>query len=152
MLPILQVVFDARCLVCLLLIAGLVGCGDGRPSRSPVSGLIKIDGAPLKEGSIGFKPVAGGRAARGRIEAGRYTVTTYTKGDGLPDGEYFVTVEAFEALSETKVRWLAPKRYSVRKTADLRATIKEETDSLDFDLTWKDSGSGHDAPWVESLN
>jgi hypothetical protein len=30
----------------------IVGCGDGRPARFPVSGTVTIDGAPVTHGSI----------------------------------------------------------------------------------------------------
>lgn len=139
-------------LLILSLLTGLVGCGDGRPTRVPVSGKVTIDGKPLKVGSVKFFPAEGGRqAGAGLSEEGRYSVVMYEKNDGLPVGEYNVTITSTEPVSDTKIRWLIPKRFSERKTSKLKIEISEETDSLDFDLSWEKSESKHKSPWVESF-
>lgn len=124
-----------------------VGCNDGLPRRVPVSGKVTIDGEPLTSGSIRFKP-SEGRVATGSIGSdGSYLLSTYEPGDGCVPGTYCVTVHAFEDLSDTTRRWLAPKNYAMPKSSGLTATIDQPTDSLDFELTW----GGQKGPFVERL-
>lgn len=139
------------CLVLLsLLLVSSIGCGDGRPGRVPVSGKITIDGKPVPFGAVQFKPVGGGRTAGGPLNAqGEYSVSMYELNDGLPPGSYMVSVKSDQTVSDSAVRWLVPKRFSKPKTSGLTADIQDEVESLDYDLSWGDSDSGHDKPWVE---
>lgn len=89
----------------------LIGCGDSRPKAIPVSGKVTYKGKevpvgalvvfhptdPAREKQIGGKPF-------GKVgDDGTFTLTTYTTGDGAPEGEYGVTVEwRPPAQSETK--------------------------------------------------
>jgi len=73
----------------------------------------------------------------------------YELNDGLPPGSYMVSVKSDQTVSDSAVRWLVPKRFSKPKTSGLTADIQDEVDSLDYDLSWGDSDSGHDKPWVE---
>jgi hypothetical protein len=102
----------------------------------PISGTVTIDGKPLAHGSILFKP-ASGRTAGGSLDSqGRYFLTCYEKGDGTAPGEYVVAISATEQLGETAVRWHAPRKYSDPKTSELKATVDEPRDDLNFELKW----------------
>lgn len=117
-------------------VAICVGCGDGRPTRVPVSGQVTIDGQPLQFGSILFT-IAGGRPAGGSIgKDGRYKLTSYEPGDGAMVGEYTVAITGNEALGETAARWHAPKKYKDAATSGLTATVEGPRDDLNFELTW----------------
>ena len=50
---------------CALILAA-TGCGDGRPERVPVAGVVLIDGEPLTSGNIKFVP-KDGRPSAGKI-------------------------------------------------------------------------------------
>lgn len=131
----------------LLFCVGLaiVGCDDGRPQRVPVSGAVMIDGQPLDYGFVRFIPEKG-RLATGRLDdQGRFTLTTYEKGDGVAPGTHRVEIVAEEPLSETRSRWHAPKKYAHWRASGLTETIEGPTDDLRIDITW---GSG--APFVEN--
>lgn len=115
---------------------GLLGCGDGRPTRVPIAGKVSVDGQPLKFGVIVFQP-ATGRASSGRLDGeGRYVLSTYDRGDGAIAGEYVVTISGNEQLSETSRRWHAPKKYSNPAESGLTATVEDPRDDLNFELTW----------------
>jgi hypothetical protein len=136
-----------RAVFCLLI--GLspltVGCSDGRPERVPVSGVVKIDGVPLTQGSITFLPTKG-RVSFGQLDdQGRFELMTYEPGDGAPLGMSKVAVAGRESLSETQARWLAPKKYSEHATSELEVDITGPTDDLVIDLTW-DGGK----PFIET--
>lgn len=120
----------------LVVILTALGCGDGRPDRVPISGVVTIDGQPLAHGSILFKP-ANGRSAGGALDSqGRYFLTYYEKGDGAVPGEYTVAVSANEQLGETAMRWHAPRKYSNPETSELKATVDEPREDLNFELKW----------------
>ena len=125
---------------CLL----LSGCGDGRPSRVKVSGNVTIDGKPVT-GGIQFFPSAGGRRGGGTIKDGRYTAMMYTPDDGLPTGDYRIAIISNQDVNELTVRWLIPEKYADIETSQLTASITEETDAMNFEVTWE--GDEHGEPY-----
>lgn len=138
--------FGALLVIGLLIFA--VGCGDGRPTRVPVSGKVTIDGKPLEYGSIAFLASSGGRPGGSSLgKDGSYAVTMYTSKDGLIPGKYKVTVSGVDWFSDKAGRWHAPKRYKDPETSGLTKEITVETDQLNIDLTWE--GDEHSEPWVE---
>ena len=144
--------FTLSYLIVFVSLLCVVGCGDGRPTRVPVSGQVTIDGKPLTEGTIQFYPVAGGRQSGTSIgEDGRFVLTTFEQGDGIPVGDYSVAIMANKIISNTQVKWLVPKRYADKKTANISATIDSETDQMNIKLTWEDSGSSHKEPYIEKM-
>ncbi len=129
-----------------LLVAALLlsGCSDGRPRRVPVSGLVTIDGKPLKAGFVRVIP-DDARPSTGQIDAeGRFRLTTFDQLDGCVTGTHRVEVVAFDTVSPTALRWLAPPKYRDSTTSGLTATIDGPTDSLAIELSW-DGGK----PFVE---
>jgi hypothetical protein len=134
---------------CLLVlgIAVIAGCNGSQLERVPVSGRVLIDGKPLKFGYVRFFP-EGARASGGRLdEEGRFVLTSKQKGDGVVLGTHSVAISAGESISDTQVRWHAPKKYNSPKASGLEFTISEPTDSLEILLTW-DGGK----PFVETRN
>ena len=123
-------------LAVVLLATLLVGCGDGRPSRVPVSGQVLIDGKPLTLGSIRFIP-SDSRASQGALDDnGRFTLNCYEKADGVVIGTHTVTVLACKPLSRTLVRWHAPKKYADATTSDIKQEISKPENDLTINLTW----------------
>ena len=119
------------------------GCGDGRPSRVPVSGQVLIDGKPLKYGTIKFIPT-GHRASQGKLdENGRFTLSCYGNNDGAVIGKHRVEVTSFEMVKPTLMRWQAPKKYQDQATSELTQEITGPTDSVVINLTW-DGGKPFD--------
>src|SRR5262245_55214317 len=54
---------------------GLGGCGDANMKVAPVSGMVTLDGAPLRSASVTFQPKDGGRPSFGVTnDQGRYTL------------------------------------------------------------------------------
>jgi hypothetical protein len=124
-----------------------LGCGDGRPTRVPVAGRVTIDGQPVTRGAISFMPVNGPRPAGGQLDSeGKFVLTLYEKGDGVPEGKYRVAVTGVEYIGETAQKWHAPKRYSSVETSELKVNIDGPQEDLVIDLTW-DGGK----PFVEKL-
>jgi hypothetical protein len=124
----------------LLLIAA--GCGRPGPRPVPVSGQVLLDNRPLTDGFVRVLPETG-RAAIGRIaNDGRFTLTTFDKGDGCLPGTHPVEVvgrtmtggEDSPGGSGSNA-WLAPKKYADFKTSGLSVQIDGPTDSLKIALS-----------------
>jgi hypothetical protein len=141
----------------------LSGCGDdtGLGKRYPVYGTVTYKDAPVESGRISFVPAdakhENQRAAAGEIKNGSYTLTTATDGDGALPGDYFVTVvskliddskvkETIQkhggggrqedvARAAAKAKDLIPGKYQLPETSKLKATVKEESNKLNFSLT-----------------
>jgi hypothetical protein len=125
---------------CLILwLVTLFGCGDGRPKRVPVSGKVLIDGQPLSYGIVRFVP-ADDRPSAGILDQdGHFTLTCYEQSDGAVVGNHQVAVSADERLSESRVRWHAPKKYSDYKLSGLRQEILDTNNDVTINLTWDGS-------------
>jgi hypothetical protein len=112
------------------------GCGDGRPSRVPVSGQVLIDGQPLKCGTVRFIP-SGHRASQGEVDkSGRFTLSCYATNDGAVVGTHRVEVAAFKMVKPTLMHWEAPKKYQDQTTSGLTQEITGPTDNVVIKLTW----------------
>jgi hypothetical protein len=126
-----------RSTILLTMLVLSAGCNDGKPTRVPVSGKVLIDGKPVPLGSIIFAP-QGARASGGAIDKdGHFVLTCYEHGDGAVLGAHRVSVTAAQHLSETAIRWEAPKDYADFKTSGLNVTVDSPTDQVVINLTWK---------------
>jgi hypothetical protein len=129
-----------------LAVTAMLGCGDGRPPRTAVSGQVLIDGKPLSYGYVRFVP-RNGRPAGGRLdEQGRFTLSSYGVNDGIVLGEHRVEVDGSESLSATKRKWHAPKKYFRYRTSGLTQEITGPTDSLVINISWNGG-----KPFVETV-
>ena len=130
----------ARCALAswaVLPLAMACGCGDARPERVPVSGRVLIDGQPLEFGTVRFISPKHRPAGAKLEKGGQFSLSTYELGDGCVLGEHAVTVMGMEQVNKRTRRWHAPKKYCAPSTSELTANITEETDALEFNLTWE---------------
>lgn len=119
-----------------------VGCGGTYDSY--VSGVVSLDGSPLPRGTISYNPTQPGPASYGVIRSdGSYSVNTGRE-EGLPSGEYIVTVVAKEpSIDENPGSGLPPKAgknitppwYRSKKTSDLKVTLESGSNTIDLELT-----------------
>jgi hypothetical protein len=142
-------------------LAVVLGCGDdtGLGKRYPVSGSVTYKGEPVKAGRITFIPASkeNQREASGTIQDGSYKLTTASPDDGALPGEYKVTVVSQQvddtkvvetitkyggggrqqdiAKAQAKAKNLIPAKYQLADTSDLKATVAEHSNTLDFNLT-----------------
>jgi len=91
---------------------------------NPTYRVATLDGNPLPRGTVAFNPQGLGPSAYGRIESnGEYAIHTGRE-EGLPPGQYLLTVVANEAPTEegTVVRhWQANR--SRRRGIDQRKPL-----------------------------
>jgi hypothetical protein len=135
-----------RALVLLLVAAVDAGCSrspvPNRKAVIPVSGKLLASGKPAAGAVVCFHPVndPGPRALRSNAKVeqdGAFVVTTYAKGDGVPEGEYVVTVYWADLTKgppkgdDEDLTDLPPDllqgRFARRETSKLRAKITGES-------------------------
>lgn len=120
-----------------LLLIAVVGCGEKRPVRVPVSGQVLIDGKPLTFGDIMFVP-EGGRASQSSIDKeGRFTLNCYETNDGALIANHRVSITAAEPITPQKMRWRAPKKFADIRTSGISQQITEPMDNLIIKISWE---------------
>jgi hypothetical protein len=130
-------VVPALLCACAFVFAG--GCGEdtkGRVATIPVTGTVKVAGEPLKKGTITFVPVSGTNTASGEIQGGAYSLTTYSKGDGAPPGDYRVSISAWlkePEMGKPAERAIAEKYFNA-EASGLTATVSKQSQKIDFNL------------------
>lgn len=138
--------------VLTLLTFSLSGCGgnSNRPKTAKVTGKVTYEGKPIETGSLLFVPVGGGSSAQGNIAAdGTYTLGTFTETDGAILGNFKVMITAWTqpkggpGLPEDAIRGdagpisLIPEIYGDLEKSGLTATVKDEKNTINFDLEKK---------------
>jgi hypothetical protein len=142
-----------RYFLALIMMACVVGCGG--PYDASVSGVVMLDSKAVPCGTVTFNPIASGPAPLARIdEDGSYTVYT-GRAEGLPSGEYQVTVTANEppAMMQSPTggpppdgKPITPEWYRSKSTSGLRVNVTPGRNTIDLDLStkpptgWKSGG------------
>lgn len=119
-----------------------------RKATHPVKGKVTFDGAPAANAHVIFwlpdaKDKEGKKATRvtdSFVDAdGAFTTSTYIANDGLPEGEYRVTVTKRDPFFEPSGRLgknSYPEKYASHTTSGLTAKIKSGApNELTFELT-----------------
>jgi hypothetical protein len=140
------VVCVGRSSILVVMVVLVAGCGDGKPTRVPISGKVLIDGKPLAMGSIVYVP-QGARPSGSAIDKeGHFVLTCYQHGDGAVLGAHRVSVTAAQNIGETAIRWETPKMYADITTSGLIENVDGPADDVVINLTWKGG-----KPFVERL-
>lgn len=120
----------------------LAGCGG--TYNASVSGLATLDGSPLPSGSVAFIPSQAGPSSYAAImNDGTYVVNTGRE-EGLPAGEYTVTVVAREdsiedksgrGLPPTPGKQITPDWYTSKGSSPLKFTVGSGSNEINLELT-----------------
>jgi hypothetical protein len=123
---------------------GVVTAGCGGAYNAKVGGNVTLDGSPVPTGTVSFLPTAGGPPAYARIDSsGNYTVRTGRE-EGLPAGEYAVSVVANEppAVKATAQggppppgKAITPPWYRSQETSGLKFTVSPGKNVIDLELS-----------------
>ncbi|MBA4062790.1 MAG: hypothetical protein C0501_03620 [Isosphaera sp.] len=134
------------------LTAGCSSAPGDRPKTVPVRGLVTYKGEPLAGARVNFFNPAANRSAIGETGPdGRFTLTTFEKGDGAVPGPQQVTVRKIEVIDRSKPgydyvekgetapppeeKWHTPKRYGSAAESGLSAVVTEAgPNDFTFDL------------------
>jgi hypothetical protein len=124
-----------------LLSIGFAGCTNAPPDfqPTPVSGKVLHKGQPLAEATVTFHPM-GGLPPSNPLNAitdedGRFRMTFRQENDGVPPGEYAVTIvlRARRQDGDDQVRNgknLLPPRYADPDTSGLLVTVRPGENNL----------------------
>jgi hypothetical protein len=132
-----------------LFVATVLASGCGKPGTVPTAqatGVVKLNGQPLKGVIVGFVPEHG-RPGQGTTDAsGRFAISTFTSQDGAVAGKHKVVVaEPPKAAPGSKVEEEAaaakgggsrvPAEYSDAAKTPLEATVAMNAkNEFEFDL------------------
>lgn len=150
-------IFSPLLVSCVLLTLGLTGCGPGsgadKTPLAPVSGTVKLDGAPAADVGVMFFPVGstpGSRTYYGSTDqSGRYELSAGGAQKGAPVGEYKVTCSKFlkpdgspfksdgQSPELAGAKESIPPRYSDQSQTELKATVKDGGATIDLELKSK---------------
>jgi hypothetical protein len=120
------------------LVAGVAGCGDGKPSQpvGTVSGKVQFSGKPVETGVVNFESLKTGAAAQATISDGEFEVPV-----PVPLGQYKVTVSPPPEAPPVPGKKVPPPRaadipvrYQTQKTSNLSAEVKEGSNEFTFEL------------------
>jgi hypothetical protein len=126
----------------LLLPLFLLGCDAGN-GRIGLEGTVTLDGTPLDEGNIAFRPLPGtkGPTAGGSIKNGKYSVRS---DEGLFPGSYRVDITASRKTGKKtkdllmnmmidELEQFLPAKYNTK--SELTAEVTDRgTNHINFDL------------------
>jgi hypothetical protein len=126
-------------------IATIGGCGDGRPARVAVSGVVLIDGQPLTRGFVKFVPTNGRPSVGAIAEDGKFVLTCFDGSDGAIPGVHRVQVSSNRIISNTKIEWYAPSKYADFRTSEIEIEVLEPVDNLTIEL----KSGGRKLPYIE---
>jgi len=146
----------ARYFLCFALLALLIAvpaCGKKTLKTENVTGVVTLDGSPLKDCTVTFVPAEGssGVQSYGKTNAsGEYKLQTMqgAADAGTTPGEYKVSFKCFETIEtgtttdddgvevpETESRSLLPEKYEDSKTSGFSASVVKGSNTFNFDLT-----------------
>jgi len=131
----------------------MAGCAEGtkHPPTHPVKGSITLDGKPLAGALVSFIPASGQQPANGTTDAsGGYTLTSFTRGDGIMVGDYRVVVTKFPPTAGSgsgegeyvpptgemqPPKNELPAKYAAPETSGFTASVVAGGGTFDFALT-----------------
>lgn len=141
------------------IVLGCSGDESGLGRRYKVTGKIMYKGAPVSKGTVSFAPTKPappeGRAASSEITDGNYSLQTTGDNDGALPGEYKVSIVALDIDLKSAAanpegiihqgdpahqkaikggKSLIPTKYNLPDTSNLTATVKAESNQINFDL------------------
>jgi hypothetical protein len=153
---------SCRCLLSTFVVAfalsAVIGCGgsDHLP-LAPVTGTVMLDGQPLPEGRILFRPDAG-RAGRGKVENGVIVqAATYGINDGLVLGRHKIAIqpipEVERVAASTATGSSADGETKVPRPSYIQGLREQQAKAAEIPVKYQDvDGSGLTAEITEDGN
>lgn len=131
----------------VFVIAFMAGCGEGGPHLVAVKGKVTLDGKPVPSAIVTFNPTgAGGSNSLGKTDSdGNYRLEFSQDKQGALVGEYAVEIVTKKiskadlpddgSVVDQSNFVEIPVKY--RKRGALSATVKDQSNTIDFELTSK---------------
>jgi len=134
------------CGLVLFILMGWVGCGESNPLSGqtlyPVKGKVLLpDGKPLTSGQVVFLATKSTITSTANIEGDGGFTFKGTSGDGLPEGEYKVRIDAGSSGSAVKGPRGAPQgkllfdgKFADEDSSGLTATVTTDETKNNFEF------------------
>ncbi len=125
------------CILSLMLLLAVTGCGGDALNRGSVGGKVTLDGTPVAQGTVIFTPVDGtkGPIAMAQIVNGEYSIDK----DAPVVGKHLVKIQGFrdtdkkDELGRVVGEQFIPAKYNDNTT--LKVDIAQGENACDFPLT-----------------
>ncbi|QDT98065.1 carboxypeptidase regulatory-like domain-containing protein [Gimesia aquarii] len=131
----------------LIVLVSLSGCmGDGSepiPELAEVTGVITLDGKPIKAANVTFEPESAGENGRRRASSGTtekdgtYKLQYNPNALGATLGKHKVTIMKMSDNPDEAGKHLVPPKYNDSSTSGLTAEVTQGENKFDFDLKSK---------------
>ena len=142
-------------IACSLSLAALAGCQTSDSGNHPpvlkASGTVLYQGKPVEGADVTFNNTAAKSTGMGKTDsAGRFTLSTFAKNDGVVPGKQLVAIRRVEVIDKTpkdvdvsaggkalppEIRWIVPEKYSNVTQSGLTADVTEGgANDFTFDL------------------
>jgi hypothetical protein len=112
------------------------GCGGSSgPELAAVTGVVKLDGAPLADARVEFIPKDGRPAVALTDASGAYELTYNADRNGATPGEYTVRVSTYRRGDESgtgKTPERVPTKYNTK--SELKKTVEPGKNEINIDL------------------
>lgn len=115
----------------------LAGCSDAprgeRPFEThPVTGIVHVDGQPAERVQVDCYPAADSTAIKYKLSTvtdkdGRFLLTTYESGDGVPEGTYTLTFQWLEVSLSPRDQFKG--KYADPQTSQHKFTVVKGQDN-----------------------
>ena len=114
--------------IAMMVIAATVGCG--RADMGRVSGVVTFGGKPVADAIVSFRPKNRPMAAGRTDAAGRFTLNTYSKGDGAVKGVNRVSIQPWTPAPEAVPEpGQDPRPWKDAERADIPKEFRQEETS-----------------------
>jgi hypothetical protein len=122
----------------------LAAAGCGGAYDSTASGVVTLNGSTVPGGSLVFHPGSGGPIPYATIDQGGSYVVRTGREEGLPPGDYQVTVSAYEPPATLlgkdggpapAGKAITPLWYQSTETSGLSYTVESGNNEINIDLT-----------------
>jgi hypothetical protein len=119
------------------------GCNRSGLNLAPVSGVVRYNGAPVAHAGVMFVPETGPYAIGTTDAEGRFTLKTANH-EGAIVGSHKVAISkhkttstqvAGEHMPRYNTKYFVPEKYASPVTSELTATVEDDDNNFDFELT-----------------
>jgi len=113
-----------------------LGCSTKGPELGRVEGTVTLDGEPLPEALVTFKPKKGRPSLAETDADGRYSLSYRVDATGARIGTHKVTITTFKRADELFIKKDVPERvpWKYNRRTTLSAQIEPGSNTIDFDL------------------
>lgn len=128
----------------------VLGCGSNYPKTYPVNGIVLMDGKPLPDVIVTLLPPTGNPATGTTDSNGKFSLSTFSQGDGALPGKYAVSImpkdpppmpgdEMSSPGGGQKVKYEAPipTKYANPTTSQIELTVEAATNNPTIEISSK---------------